>query len=62
MKKSFTIKISEEVLSKINSYCEEEGKIKSFVIEKAISDYLDNIEDKKKKIEIALEALKENTN
>ena len=59
MKKAISVSLSNEILEKLDIYCKEEGKIKSFVIEKAISEYFENLENKAKKIECALEALED---
>lgn len=59
MKKAISVSLSNEILEKLDNYCKEEGKIKSFVIEKAISEYFGNLENKAKKIESALEALED---
>ena len=59
MKKAISVSLSNEILEKLDIYCKEEGKIKSFVIEKAISDYFENLEYEANKIECALEALED---
>jgi predicted transcriptional regulator len=59
MKKAISVSLSEEILKKLDIYCKEEGKIKSFVIEKAIAGYFENLKSEAKKIESALEALEE---
>ena len=55
MKKAISVSLSNEILEKLDNYCKEEGKIKSFVIEKAISEYFENLENRAKKVESALE-------
>ena len=59
MKKAISVSLSNEILEKLDIYCKEEGKIKSFVIEKAISEYFENLDNKAKKIESALEIYKD---
>lgn len=54
MKKAISVSLSNEILAKLDNYCKEEGKIKSFVIEKAISEYFENLQNRAKKIESAL--------
>lgn len=58
MKKAISVSISNEILEELDNYCKEEGKIKSFVIEKAIFEYFKHLKNKSKKIESALEAYK----
>lgn len=55
MKKAISVSLSNEILEKLDNYCKEEGKIKSFVIEKAIAEYFENLRNRAKKIESALE-------
>lgn len=56
MKKAISVSLSNEILEKLDNYCKDEGKIKSFVIEKAISEYFENLKSRANKIESALEA------
>ena len=56
MKKAISVSLSNEILEKLDIHCKEEGKIKSFVIEKAISDYFENLEYEANKIKSALKA------
>jgi metal-responsive CopG/Arc/MetJ family transcriptional regulator len=62
MKKAISVSLSNDVLEKLDNYCKEEGKIKSFVIEKAISEYFENLKNRARKIESALEIYKDFSN
>ena len=62
MKKAISVSLSNEILEKLDIHCKEEGKIKSFVIEKSISEYFENLENKAKKVESALKSYEDSNN
>ena len=59
MKKTTTFSLSKEILEKLDTYCENEGKGKSFVVEKALFEYFQNLRIREEKIESALESFEE---
>lgn len=59
MKKTTTFSLSEKILEELGTYCKNEGKGKSFVMEKALLEYFENLRAKEEKIKSALASFKE---
>lgn len=54
MKKTTTFSLSKEILEKLETYCENEGPGKSFVVEKALFEYFNNLFSETLKIKMPI--------